>query len=96
MDLKVLPIHHRLVDQVRAHVLPCILAYRVWWHMRQVPAPIVFDDDEEGTGEADVGSGRGPAVGASRGQGPEEADRRRRAGAQLPDALGGLGDAGEE
>ena len=46
VDLKVRPIHHRLEDRVRAHVLLCMLAYYVEWHMRQALAPMLFDDDD--------------------------------------------------
>ena len=46
VDLKVRPIHHRLEDRVRAHVLLCRLAYYVEWHMRQALAPLLFDDDD--------------------------------------------------
>lgn len=43
-DLQVRPIHHRLTKRVRAHVLLCMLAYYVEWHMRRRLAPILFDD----------------------------------------------------
>jgi hypothetical protein len=46
VDLKVRPIHHRLADRVRAHVLLCMLAYYVEWHLRQAWAPLLFDDDD--------------------------------------------------
>lgn len=46
VDLKVRPIHHHLADRVRAHVLICMLAYYVEWHMRRVLAPMLFDDDD--------------------------------------------------
>jgi Transposase DDE domain len=46
VDLKVRPIHHRLEERVRAHVLLCMLAYYVEWHMRQALAPMLFDDDD--------------------------------------------------
>jgi transposase len=36
VDLQVRPIHHRLPDRVRAHILLCVLAYYVEWHMRSV------------------------------------------------------------
>ncbi len=52
VDLKVRPIHHRLAGRVRAHVLLCMLAYYVEWHMRQAWAPILFDDDDPAAGEA--------------------------------------------
>ncbi len=47
VDLRVRPIHHRLPDRVRAHILLCMLAYYVEWHMRQLLAPILFDDDDK-------------------------------------------------
>ena len=46
VDLRVRPIHHRLPDRVRAHILLCMLAYHVEWHMRRLLAPILFDDDD--------------------------------------------------
>jgi Transposase DDE domain len=46
VDLKVRPIHHRLEQRVRAHLLLCMLAYYVEWHMRQALAPMLFDDDD--------------------------------------------------
>jgi len=52
VDLKVRPIHHRLADRVKAHVLLCMLAYYVEWHMRQALAPILFDDDDKPAGQA--------------------------------------------
>jgi transposase len=47
VDLHVRPIHHRLPERVRAHILLCTLAYYVEWHMRQLLAPILFDDDDK-------------------------------------------------
>ena len=46
VDLKVRPIHHRRPDRVRAHILLCMLAYYVEWHMRQALAPLLFDEDD--------------------------------------------------
>jgi len=46
VDLKVRPIHHRKPERVRAHVLLCMLAYYVEWHMRRPLAPILYDDHE--------------------------------------------------
>lgn len=51
VDLKVRPIHHRLADRVRAHVLLCMLAYYVEWHMRKALAPLLFDDDDKAAAE---------------------------------------------
>lgn len=52
VDLHVRPIHHRLPDRVRAHVLLCMLAYYVEWHMRQLLAPILFDDHDRPQAQA--------------------------------------------
>ncbi|MDP6491739.1 MAG: IS1634 family transposase, partial [Kiritimatiellia bacterium] len=43
---KIRPIHHRSADRVRSHVLICMLAYYVEWHMRQDLAPMLFDDED--------------------------------------------------
>ena len=51
VDLKVRPIHHRRPDRVRAHVLLCMLAYWVEWHMRQALAPLLFDDHDPAAAE---------------------------------------------
>ena len=46
VDLKVRPIYHRRPDRVRAHVLLCMLAYYVEWHLRKKLAPVLFDDHD--------------------------------------------------
>ena len=51
VDLKVRPIYHRRADRVRAHVLLCMLAYYVEWHMRSALAPVLFDDHDPQAGE---------------------------------------------
>ena len=52
IDLKVRPIHHRLEKRVRAHVLLCMLAYYVDWHMRAALAPLLFEEDDPQGAEA--------------------------------------------
>jgi hypothetical protein len=44
-ELELRPIHHRLEDRVRAHVLLCMLAYYLTWHLRQAWAPLLFKDE---------------------------------------------------
>src|SRR6267142_4745846 len=61
VDLQVRPIHHRLPDRVRAHILLCVLAYYVEWHMRQLLAPILFDDDDKSQAQAARASVVAPA-----------------------------------
>jgi transposase len=47
VDLNVRPVYHWLEDRVRAHVLLCMLAYYLEWHMRQCLAPMLFDDADK-------------------------------------------------
>ncbi|MGH3540327.1 MAG: IS1634 family transposase [Pseudonocardiaceae bacterium] len=44
-DLDLRPIHHRLDERVRAHVLICMLACYLVWHLRQAWAPLTFTDE---------------------------------------------------
>jgi transposase len=52
MDLEVRPIHHRRGHRVRAHVLLCMLAYYLEWHLRQALKPILFDDHDKAAAES--------------------------------------------
>ena len=47
VDLKVRPIHHHLPDRVRAHILLCMLAYYVEWHLREAWRPLLFADEDQ-------------------------------------------------
>jgi hypothetical protein len=44
-DLDLRPIWHRLEDRVRAHVLICMLACYLTWHLRQAWAPLTYTDE---------------------------------------------------
>jgi transposase len=44
-ELEIRPIHHRLEDRVRAHVLLCMLAYYLTWHLRAAWTPLLFKDE---------------------------------------------------
>ena len=44
-DLDLRPIHHRLDERVRAHVLICLLACYLIWHLRKAWAPLTFTDE---------------------------------------------------
>ena len=68
VDLHVRPIGHRLTERVRAHVLLCMLAYYVEWHMRQALAPLLFDDDDRAAGETRRASVVAPAQRSPRAQ----------------------------
>ena len=43
-DLDLRPIHHYLEDRVRGHVLICMLACYLTWHLRQALAELTFTD----------------------------------------------------
>jgi Transposase DDE domain len=45
-DLALRPIYHRLEDRVRAHVLICMLAGYLTWHLRKALAPLTFTDTQ--------------------------------------------------
>jgi Transposase DDE domain len=44
-DLDLRPIYHRLQDRVKAHVLICMLACYLTWHLRQAWAPLTYTDE---------------------------------------------------
>jgi hypothetical protein len=44
-DLDLRPIHHRLEERVKAHVLICMLACYLVWHLRKTWAPLTFTDE---------------------------------------------------
>jgi transposase len=46
IDLLVRPIYHHTAERVRAHILLCLLAYYVEWHLRQKWGPLLFEDEE--------------------------------------------------
>jgi Transposase DDE domain len=48
-DLDLRPIHHRLDERVKAHVLICLLACYLIWHLRQAWAPLTFTDEHPPT-----------------------------------------------
>jgi transposase len=52
VDLHVRPVYHWLEGRVRAHVLLCMLAYYLEWHMRQCLAPMLFEDADREEAEA--------------------------------------------
>ena len=45
-DLDLRPIWHRLADRVKAHVLICMLACYLSWHLRQAWAPLTYADEQ--------------------------------------------------
>src|SRR5713101_2612993 len=52
VDLELRPVFHWAAPRVRAHVLLCMLAYYLEWHMRQSLAPILFDEPDPAARDA--------------------------------------------
>jgi hypothetical protein len=44
-DLDLRPVFHRLEERVKAHVLICMLACYLTWHLRRAWAPLTFTDE---------------------------------------------------
>ena len=61
IDLEIRPVFHWTAPRVRAHVLLCMLAYYVEFHMRGRLAPILFDDHDRAAAAADRKSIVAPA-----------------------------------
>jgi hypothetical protein len=60
-ELDVRPIRHRLADRVRAHMLLRMLSYYLGWHLKQLLAPILFQDHDKDQARAKRANPVGPA-----------------------------------
>jgi hypothetical protein len=63
-DLALRPIHHRLEDRVKAHVLICMLAAYLVWHLRATLAPLTYTDTEPPTRDNPVAPAQRSATAA--------------------------------
>lgn len=63
-DLALRPIHHRLEDRVRAHVLICMLAAYLVWHLRHTLAPLTYTDTQPPVRDNPVAPARRSAAAA--------------------------------
>jgi hypothetical protein len=61
-DLDLRPVFHRLEERVRAHVLICMLACYLIWHLRRAWAPLTFTDHEPPAPASPVGPARRSAA----------------------------------
>jgi DDE family transposase len=52
VDLDIRPVFHWTAPRVRAHVLLCMLAYHLEWHIRRTLSPVLFDDEDKVAAEA--------------------------------------------
>ena len=80
VDLEVRPVFLWTAPRVRAHVLLCMLAYHVEWHMRACLAPMLFDDHDR----ADAEAGRASPVAKAE---PSPAARRKATTKRTDDGL---------
>ena len=89
--LRVRPIYHWKAERVRAHLLLCMLAYYLEWHLRRQLAPLLFSEEEQPQHAG------GPVGPLQRSEAARRKDRTRRtADGSLPlqslaDLLAGLG-----
>jgi hypothetical protein len=62
-DLDLRPVFHRLEERVKAHVLICMLACYLTWHLRKAWAPLTFtDQDPPAPGNPVAPARRSPAA----------------------------------
>jgi hypothetical protein len=61
-DLDLRPVFHRLEERVRAHVLICMLACYLTWHLRRAWAPLTFTDQEPPAPDNPVAAARRSAA----------------------------------
>jgi hypothetical protein len=77
VDRELRPVFHWTAPRVRAHVLLCMLAYYLQWHMRQSLAPMLFDEPDPAVRDAQRTS---PVANAE----PSAAARRKAARKRAP------------
>ena len=61
-DLDLRPVFHRLEERVKAHVLICMLACYLTWHLRRAWAPLTFTDQDPPQQDEPVAAARRSAA----------------------------------
>jgi hypothetical protein len=61
-DLDLRPVFHRLEERVKAHVLICMLACYLTWHLRRAWAPLTFTDQDPPAPDNPVAAARRSAA----------------------------------
>ena len=61
-DLDLRPVFHRLEERVKAHVLICMLACYLTWHLRRAWAPLTFTDQNPPAPASPVAAARRSAA----------------------------------
>ena len=75
-DLDLRPVFHRLEERVRAHVLICMLACYLIWHLRRAWAPLTFTDEHPPQQENPVAPARRSARAQAKASGQHDAAGR--------------------
>jgi hypothetical protein len=71
-DLDLRPVFHRLEERVRAHVLICMLACYLSWHLRKAWAPLTFTDQTPPTPANPVAPARRSAAAQAKASGQHD------------------------
>ncbi len=65
-DLDLRPVFHRLEKRVKAHVLICMLAAYLSWHLRRAWAPLTYTDEDPPAPANPVAPARRPQAGQAK------------------------------
>ena len=72
-DLDLRPVFHRLEERVKAHVLICMLACYLTWHLRRALAPLTFTDEHPPGQDNPVAPARRSAAAQAKASGQHDA-----------------------
>ena len=75
-DLDLRPVFHRLEERVKAHVLICMLACYLTWHLRRAWAPLTFTDEHPPAPGNPVAPARRSAAAQAKASGQHDAAGR--------------------
>jgi hypothetical protein len=75
-DLDLRPVFHRLEERVKAHVLICMLACYLTWHLRKAWAPLTFTDENPPGPDNPVAPARRSAAAQAKASGKHDPARR--------------------
>ena len=71
-DLDLRPVFHRLEERVKAHVLICMLACYLIWHLRRAWAPLTFTDQDPPAPDNPVAPARRSAAAQAKASGQHD------------------------
>jgi hypothetical protein len=71
-DLDLRPVWHRLEERVKAHVLICMLACYLTWHLRKAWAPLTFTDEHPPAAGNPVAAARRSAAAQAKASGQHD------------------------